>query len=120
MTSERISAWALAVCLLGCDTGREMKPQVDDLNPGLKGYVTGIPANFDSISDDRKEILREIASFVRSKRKREGATQITFVCTHNSRRSHLGQIWATVAAHVYGVSGVTAYSGGTEATAFNP
>jgi arsenate reductase len=45
---------------------------------------------------------------------------LTFVCTHNSRRSHLSQIWAQVAADYYGVSGLETYSGGTEATAFNP
>jgi len=43
-----------------------------------------------------------------------------FICTHNSRRSHLSQIWASTAAAYYGVPGVETYSGGTEATAFNP
>jgi protein-tyrosine phosphatase/arsenate reductase len=42
-----------------------------------------------------------------------------YVCTHNSRRSHFGQIWATVAAEYYGIKNVVTFSGGTEATAFN-
>lgn len=45
---------------------------------------------------------------------------ILFVCTHNSRRSHIAQLWAQAAAHALGVDGVTTWSGGTEATAFNP
>ena len=93
---------------------------MNDLNPRLQNYAAAIPANFDSIPEDRKETLRELASFVTSKQKTKEPALITFVCTHNSRRSHLGQIWATVAAHAYGISGVTTYSGGTEATAFNP
>lgn len=44
---------------------------------------------------------------------------MTFICTHNSRRSHLAQVWAATAAARYGFSQVYTYSGGTEATAFN-
>jgi protein-tyrosine phosphatase/arsenate reductase len=43
-----------------------------------------------------------------------------YVCTHNSRRSHFGQIWAAVAASYFGIENVQTFSGGTEATAFNP
>ncbi len=43
-----------------------------------------------------------------------------FICTHNSRRSHMGQIWAQVLAEHFGIEGVNTYSGGTEATAFHP
>jgi arsenate reductase len=45
---------------------------------------------------------------------------LNFVCTHNSRRSHISQIWAQTAAHYYGIDNVETFSGGTEATAFNP
>jgi arsenate reductase len=45
---------------------------------------------------------------------------LNFICTHNSRRSHLGQIWGAVAATLYEIPKVTTFSGGTEATAFNP
>ena len=43
-----------------------------------------------------------------------------FICTHNSRRSHIAQIWAQAAAAYYGIENFVSYSGGTEATAFNP
>ncbi|MFK7926525.1 MAG: protein-tyrosine-phosphatase [Bacteroidia bacterium] len=46
--------------------------------------------------------------------------QLVFICTHNSRRSHYGQIWAKVMADYFGYPRVKTYSGGTEATAFNP
>jgi len=45
---------------------------------------------------------------------------MTFICTHNSRRSHLSQIWAAVAAAKFGIMDVETFSGGTESTAFNP
>lgn len=46
--------------------------------------------------------------------------KLTFICTHNSRRSHLSQIWAQVAANYFGIDHVETYLGGTEASAFNP
>ena len=46
--------------------------------------------------------------------------KLVFICTHNSRRSHLAQIWAQTAAHYFGIPTVETYSGGNEATAFNP
>ena len=46
--------------------------------------------------------------------------ELTFICTHNSRRSQMAQLWASAAAAQFGIDGVRAYSGGTEVTAFNP
>lgn len=45
---------------------------------------------------------------------------ITFICTHNSRRSHLSQVWMQVMASHYNLSRIITYSGGTEATAVYP
>ena len=45
---------------------------------------------------------------------------LIFICTHNSRRSQLAQVWAGTAARVFGIAGVETFSGGTEVTAFNP
>jgi arsenate reductase len=45
---------------------------------------------------------------------------LNFICTHNSRRSHIAQLWGQAAASYYGVKDVFCFSGGTEATAFNP
>jgi arsenate reductase len=44
---------------------------------------------------------------------------LLFICTHNSRRSQMAQVWAQTAAWLLGLSGVHCHSGGTEATAFN-
>lgn len=72
---------------------------------------------FDLISDERKKDLKVLSDFVKDK---NGLADLIFICTHNSRRSHLSQVWAQVAANYYGYFGVTCYSGGTEATAFFP
>ncbi|MBT8220031.1 MAG: hypothetical protein KJP00_09405 [Bacteroidia bacterium] len=45
---------------------------------------------------------------------------MTVICTHNSRRSHIGQIWLATGADYYKLPEIQTFSGGTEATAFNP
>lgn len=70
-----------------------------------------------TISEERKKALQPLTEYIRQKRENGAAVNLHFICTHNSRRSHLAQLWAQVAAAYYGVPGVFCYSGGTEATA---
>lgn len=74
---------------------------------------------FDRIEPARREALDRLASCVRSGHESSEPVRLNFICTHNSRRSHFGQIWAAAAAARFGIDART-YSGGTEATAFNP
>lgn len=75
---------------------------------------------FDLISEERKVLLSKLASYIQGKKDKEQLILLVYVCTHNSRRSHFGQIWANVAANYYGINDVETYSAGTESTAFNP
>lgn len=75
---------------------------------------------FDEIPDERKEILSQLSAYLKEQRQKNQAINLVYICTHNSRRSHLGQVWGAVAANYYGISEINTYSGGTEATAFNP
>lgn len=88
--------------------------------PELKRYLTEATNRFDVIPNDRKSELAKVADYVRERLSKSEPAKLTFICTHNSRRSHLSQIWAQVAAEYYGLVGVKTFSGGTEATAFNP
>lgn len=72
------------------------------------------------ISDHRKEILKPLVEFIREKSDAEERINLNFICTHNSRRSHLSQIWAQVMAEHFRIKNVFCYSGGSEATAMFP
>lgn len=76
--------------------------------------------NFESISAERKTILQPLIDFIQSKVATNQDIRLNFICTHNSRRSHLSQIWAQTAAAYYKIKNVFSYSGGTEATALFP
>jgi arsenate reductase len=76
--------------------------------------------NFEEITFERKTILQSLIDFIKLKVQNQEDIRLNFICTHNSRRSHLSQIWARTAAHYYGIKNVSCYSGGTEATAMFP
>lgn len=82
--------------------------------------IQTLTASFHTIPAERKTILEQLAHFVKVKAVKNKKIELIFICTHNSRRSHIAQIWAQVAAAYYGIPNVMCYSGGTEATAFNP
>lgn len=87
----------------------------------LKRYIESAVVEMDSIPEERKKQLKTVADFIKSKKDSGESANLTFICTHNSRRSHLSQIWAAAAAAFYGIEdSVQTYSGGTEATAFYP
>jgi arsenate reductase len=81
--------------------------------------------NIESFSDqniqaERKFALQKLVDYINKKRESDETIRLNFICTHNSRRSHLAQIWAQTMAYYFGLKNVSCYSGGTEATAMFP
>jgi arsenate reductase (thioredoxin) len=89
------------------------------LLPPLQPYIAEVVNELDTVSAERKVMLSAIASNIVARLQADRPAQLTFICTHNSRRSHMSQIWAQTAAYYYGLDRVEAYSGGTQATACN-
>jgi arsenate reductase len=86
----------------------------------LDAYIATRIGEFDQIPAERREKLAKLTAYMQAQRNSSSAVRLTFICTHNSRRSQMAQVWATIAANHYGISGVEVFSGGTESTAFNP
>lgn len=76
--------------------------------------------NFESISVERIAILQPLIDFIQTKVNNQQEVRLNLICTHNSRRSHLSQVWAQTAAAHYDIKNVFSYSGGTESTAMFP
>ena len=72
------------------------------------------------ISEERRIILQPLVDFIQEKSNNNLPVNINFICTHNSRRSHLSQVWAQVSASHFQIPNVVCYSGGTEETALFP
>jgi arsenate reductase len=73
-----------------------------------------------TISSERKAVLQPLTDFIRAEVSKNQEIRINFICTHNSRRSHLSQVWAQTMANYFNIRNVFCYSGGTEATALFP
>ena len=119
---------ALASALLACSApaapeavAQQPEPSsVPPFNPSVMNVLSDCEQEFESISDERKQALRKLGLYVGSKASRGEAADLVFICTHNSRRSHMSQIWAATSAAHYGLSDfVRTHYGGTEETAFN-
>ncbi|MEH6620418.1 protein-tyrosine-phosphatase [Maribacter arcticus] len=76
--------------------------------------------NIDNITYERRAVLQPLIDFIQSKVATSQEIRINFICTHNSRRSHLSQVWSQTMAHYFDIKNVFCYSGGTEATALFP
>jgi arsenate reductase len=90
------------------------------LLPALHQTIQELEQTFDQIPAERQELLRQLSAYIREKQQAGRPVNLVFICTHNSRRSHMAQLWAQAAGAYYGIGQVHCFSGGTEATAFNP
>lgn len=85
----------------------EIEQTIKELNPS-------------NILEERKVVLQPLIDFIQSKVSIGHKTRINFICTHNSRRSHLSQVWAQTMAFYFKIPNVFCYSGGTQTTALFP
>ncbi|WP_396199241.1 low molecular weight phosphatase family protein [Flavobacterium sp.] len=73
-----------------------------------------------NVSSERQAVLKPLVDYIQNKVNLQEEIRLNFICTHNSRRSHLSQIWAQTMAFHFNIKNVFCYSGGTEATAMFP
>lgn len=88
------------------------------LLPEINNFVNGL--DLSGIPAERQELLQDLSTYIKKKLQTGGDANFNFICTHNSRRSQLAQIWAQTAAFYHGIDRFKAFSGGTETTAFHP
>ncbi len=88
----------------------------------IKHSIKTIIEKFDnaSITIERRATVQPLVDFIQAKANKKAEIRINFICTHNSRRSHLSQVWAQTLAHHFNIKNVFCYSGGTEATLLFP
>ncbi|TWH98905.1 arsenate reductase [Flavobacterium tiangeerense] len=95
-----------------------MEPIKTILLPELEKVISAF--DFENILTDRKSVLQPLIDYIQTKVSNHQEVRLNFICTHNSRRSHLSQVWAQTAATHFKIQNINCYSGGTEATALFP
>ena len=88
------------------------------LHPALQDKISRLQQ--EQVPPARQARLQPLIDSLRRRREAGQPLTLHFICTHNSRRSQLGQAWAAAAAASVGALKVQTHSGGTEATAFFP
>ena len=98
-----------------------MRPSPQDavIYPNLGRYLKARLAESDRISKDREKVLERVSAYISDRLLSGEPARLTFICTHNARRSQMAQIWAQTAAWFFGIRGIAAFSGGTEVSAFD-
>jgi len=85
------------------------------MKKSIKSLINQFEVEDNKINSDRKNLIKAIANTLKQQHS-STPYQFIFICTHNSRRSVFGQVWATVLAEYYDIP-LKSYSGGTEVTA---
>lgn len=88
------------------------------LLPEVKSFIENV--KYSEIPEKRKVGLQQPISFLQEKLDKNQPIHLNFICTHNSRRSQLCQVWAQTFGYYFGIKNLRAFSGGTETTAFHP
>jgi arsenate reductase len=90
------------------------------MNMKLTQFSEEIILQFDQIPEDRKLLLDTLTSYIQRNQNSGKESLLMFICTHNSRRSHFGQILSALAAEYFQIPAIRTFSAGTEVTAFHP
>ena len=110
----------LTLCTIGVLTFSSYKQmKKEELFPKLSTYCDKLSEEFIQIPEERKAVLKDIADFIVEQRKEHKPANLLFVCTSNSRRSHMAQVWSQIASYYYNIDSVFTFSGGTEQTRVN-
>lgn len=90
------------------------------MNPTLLAFCDEVFKETSALTPERISLLEPLIDYIQKKRNDDVSAQLVFICTHNSRRSHLAQVWSHTAAAYFHVPNIHCYSGGTEVTAVHP
>ena len=86
----------------------------DKINNAIKNI------DINTLGNKREVALESLIDYIQEKHNKKEDILLNFICTHNSRRSHLSQIWAQTMASFFDIKNVYCYSGGTESTKIYP
>ena len=71
------------------------------------------------IEKNRKDKIVKLAQIIKINHEQQNIVKITFICTHNSRRSQFSQVWAYISGLYFKLDFLEFYSGGTEVDSVN-
>ena len=95
-----------------------MTDMPSNIFPEIEIHIKNLDS--ESLPEERRTLLQPLVDYIQRQLEEKQEIRLNFICTHNSRRSHLSQVWAQTLAAYHNLGNVSCYSGGTEATALFP
>lgn len=92
-------------------------PMIPKLYPALQEYLENLAPT--AIPQERRKRLEPLIDYLQQGEAHHEVMRLHFICTHNSRRSQLAQVWAHTLAWHHNRP-LQSFSGGVEETAFHP
>ena len=86
----------------------------------LEQYLAVLEQSFGDLDQTRISVLKEIRDAILVQLKGLKVSNLIFICTHNSRRSQIAELFSHIAFRYYGLPNINSYSGGTEQSSFFP
>jgi len=85
----------------------------------IQELIDSLCMSFDLIDEKRKSLLEKCAASITKQIIEKSKSEIIVICTHNSRRSQLAELWISIGAIHFSLPSISSFSGGSESTAFN-
>lgn len=89
------------------------------MNQILQNTLAKLGPLENKIAPNRKVLLEQIADYIRQKLQNGEVVKMNFICTENSRRSHLSHLMSAAIVKHFGLP-IFTFSGGTKVSACNP
>jgi len=89
------------------------------LKKTIQDHIDTLETSFNLIATKRQTLLQNCAHSISKQLTEKSSSEIIVICTHNSRRSQLAELWITLASMHYKLNSISSFSGGSESTAFN-
>lgn len=85
----------------------------------IQELIDSLCLSFELIDENRKSLLEKCAASIAKQITEKSKSEIIVICTHNSRRSQLAELWISLGAIHFNLPSISSFSGGSESTAFN-
>ena len=89
------------------------------MNQKLQNTIAKLGPLQNTIPEERQALLRKIAGYISEKLAKRETVKMSFICTENSRRSHLSHLISAAIIKHFGLP-IETFSGGTKVSACNP
>ena len=78
--------------------------------PAVQSLLSDLKTDSDNIATNRLSLLSGLKDRLKAEIASKRVINVAFICTHNSRRSHISQLLAHLLVHHFKIANIACYS----------